>query len=82
MENYLDLLNYIDNGNTNNMSGGGFDSGVPSGGFPPFYECIKQDTDKIVKGNGKKKREFSSDQIISIEDILGERRGKIDFIKK
>lgn len=89
MDTYIDLLKY----NTNNKvpqrsgialeeihKGGASDDGIlPGGGFPPLYECIREEGIPEIKEETKK-REFGKDSsIISVYNILDNRR-KTPFI--
>ncbi len=64
MNNYINLI-------------GGENDILPRGGFPPLYECDKLDTS--FNTNDKKKREYNSSKVMSVKNILDDRR-KTPFI--
>jgi len=66
MDSYIDLLKLQKGGETGTFIGGG---------FPPIYECIPEPKSE----EKSKKREFGKESVISVYNILDNRR-KTPFI--
>ena len=53
----------------------------PSGGFPPLYECNKEETISKITQKKKPTREYSTKkQFVSIKNIMEKRRENEPFI--
>jgi hypothetical protein len=78
MNSYLELLNR--NYRSKDFFGGaeGQNLFVPDGGFPPIYECEKDNPSPKTQ-EGKKKREFVDQTKMSVSNILKDRRNTIPF---
>jgi len=61
-----------------NMVGGGEDKHIPTGGFPPIYECNNVDSKEdlnIYDNEKNKKRKYKSHKsTVSISDIIKENK--------
>jgi maltooligosyltrehalose synthase len=54
---------------------------IPTGGFPPIYQCSETDKDELIDDDKKKEREFQTHKTsVSIKNIMEKRRNVKPFI--